>query len=436
MSRGVTTLILIVVLAGLGGYIYFVDRERPAAGTEEPKAKAFAVSPENIEEVVVTNAAGEKARVQRVDANWHLVEPEKADADATAVAAVTSSVAALEVQRVVDENPSELSQYGLMPPRIDLAFRVRGEKDFQRLLVGEKTPTGGDLYAKKPNETRVFLISSYLDGSFNRTAFDFRDKAVLKFEREMADGVEIAAGPQALQLSREGTEWKLLKPVAARADYAGAEGIITRLSTGQMQKVVENEPKDLRQYGLDRPSLSATVSSGSSRATLLLGRTTEGGYFAKDATRPAVFTVDEGLATELKKTVADLRRKDMFDARSFTVNRIDVQRGAEKLAFEKAKEGEKDVWKNAAGQVVDSAKVEDLVTKLSNLRATTFEASNAALKTPMLTVTMRFDENKNETASFGRGGADVYGSRTDEPVAARLEANVFDEAMKAVDAMK
>jgi hypothetical protein len=436
MGRGVTPIILIVVLAGLGGYIYFVDRERPAAGTEEPKAKAFDVSPENIEEVLVTNAAGEKARVQRVDANWHLVEPEKADADATAVAAVTSSVASLEVQRVVDENPSDLSQYGLMPPRIDLAFRVRGEKDFQHLLVGEKTPTGGDLYAKKPNENRVFLISSYLDSSFNRTAFDFRDKSILKFEREMADGVEITAGPQTLQLSRQGTEWKLLKPVAARADYAGAEGIITRLSTGQMQKVVENEAKDLRQYGLDRPSLSATVSSGSNRATLLLGRTTEGGYFAKDASRPAVFTVDEGLATELKKTVADLRRKDMFDARSFTTTRVEIQRGAETLAFEKTKEGEKDVWKNAAGQVVDSAKVEDLVTKLSNLRATSFEASNAALKMPVLTVTLRYDENKNETASFGRAGADVYGSRSDEPVAAKLEANVFDEAMKAVDAMK
>jgi hypothetical protein len=436
MGRGVTTLILVVVLAGLGGYIYFVDRDRPVAGTEPPKAKAFDVSPENIEEVVVTNAAGEQARVQRQDANWFLVEPEKAEADSVAVASVTSSVASLEVQRVVDENPTNLSQYGLEPPRIDLAFRVKDSKDFQRLLVGEKTPTGGDLYAKKPNENRVFLISSFLDSSFNRTAFDFRDKTILKFEREMADGVEIAAGPQTVQLSRQGTEWQLLKPVAVRADYAGAEGIITRLSTGQMQRIVENEATDLRQYGLDRPSLTATVSVASSRATLLLGRTTEGGYFAKDAARPTVFTVDEGLATELKKTVADLRRKDVFDARSFTTTRVEVRRGAETLAFEKTKEADKEVWKNAAGQVVDSAKVEDLMTKLSNLRATSFEDAHASLKMPVLTVTVRFDENKTETASFGRAGADVYASRGDEPGAAKLETNLFDEAIKAVDALK
>jgi hypothetical protein len=437
MGRLISTLILIVVLAGLGGYIYFVDRERPVSGTEEAKPKAFDVSPENIEEVQITNAAGEKARVQRVDANWLLVEPEKADADATAVASVTSSVASLEVQRVVDENPSDLTQYGLNPPKIDLAFRVKDQKDFQRLLVGDKTPTGGDLYAKKANENKVFLISSFVDSSFNRTAFDFRDKTILKFEREMADGVEIVSGATTVQLSRTGTEWRLLKPVAVRADYAGAEGIITRLSTGQMQRVVANETADLGQYGLDRPSVSATVSSGSSRATLLLGRATEGGFFAKDAARPVVFAVDEGLATELKKTVADLRRKDIFDARSFTANRIELRRGAESYTFEKTKEGEKDVWKNASGQVADSAKVEDLMTKLSNLRAVSFEPSApAALKTPALTVTVRYDEDKTETATFGRSGADVYGSRADEPAAAKLEASVFDEAMKALDAMK
>lgn len=435
--RGLTsTIILVVVLAGLVGYIYFVDADRPAAGTEEAKPKAFDVSPENIEEVLIKNAAGETARVQRVDANWQLVEPEKADADAAAVASVTSSVASLEVQRVVDEKPSDLAQYGLSPPRLDVSFRVKDQKEFQRLLVGEKTPTGGDLYAKKPNESQVFLISSYLDTTFNKTAFDFRDRSILKFEREMADGVEIVRGPTTVQLARVGTEWRILKPIAVRADYAAAEGVITRLSTGQMQKVVANEAGNLSEYGLDRPALSATVKSGSAQATLLVGKSTEGGLFARDASRPVVFTVEESLATELRKELAEYRRKDLFDARSFTANRIELRRGSETLAFEKSKEGDKDVWKNASGQAIDTAKVEDLLTKLSNLRAQSFEAPHPSLETPVLAATVRFDESKTETATFGRSGADVFGSRSDEPGAAKLETSVFDEAMKAIDALK
>jgi hypothetical protein len=126
----------------------------------------------------------------------------------------------------------------------------------------------------------------------------------------------------------------------------------------------------------------------------------------------------------------------MFDARSFTANRVELRRGAETFTFEKTKEADKEVWKNASGQVVDNAKVEDLVTKLSNLRAQSFEAAHPSLKAPVLTATVRYDESKNETVTFGRAGADVYGSRSDEPAAAKLEASVFDEAMKALDAMK
>lgn len=435
--RGLTsTIVLVVVLAGLVGYIYFVDADRSPSGTEV-KAKAFEVSPENIEEVQIRNAAGEATRVQRVEANWKLVEPEQADADAAAVASVTSSLAGLEVQRVVDENPGDVAQYGLNPPRIDVSFRVKDQKEFQRLLVGEKTPTGGDLYAQKPGETRVFLIAAFLDSTFNKTAFDFRDKTILKFDRDTADGIELARGNTALQLARNGTEWALVKPIAARADYATVEGIMTRLSSAQMQKVVAAEATDLRQYGLDRPSHTLTVTSGSSRATLLLGSAADGALFARDASRPMVFTVEESLATELGKELADFRRKDLFDSRSFTASRVELRRGTETLAFDKTSADGKDAWRNAAGQNVDTAKVEDLLTKLSSLRAQSFNAApHPSLKAPALTVTVRFDQSKNETVTFGRSGSDVFASRPDEPGAARLESTSFDEAITALDALK
>src|SRR5688500_15298742 len=109
--RGLTsTIVLLVVLAGLGGYLYFVDSAR-VPGAEDAKPKAFTVSPENIEEVQVKNASGENARVQRIDTSWQVTEPERTDADATEVAAMTSSLAGLEVQRVIDENPTDLAQY-------------------------------------------------------------------------------------------------------------------------------------------------------------------------------------------------------------------------------------------------------------------------------------------------------------------------------------
>ena len=431
-----STILLLVVLAGLAGYIYFVDANRdPADANANPKA-FVELSADSIEEIEIRNDSDETSLARRVGENWQLVEPNAADADAGVVGTVTSNLASLEVQRVVDENPADLAQYGLNPPRIDVAFRVEDQQDFQRLLVGDKTPTGGDLFAKRPDETRVFLISSFLDSIFNKTPFDLRDKAVLKFERDTADGIEIAGGSTDIQFAKNGTDWRIVAPVAARADYAAVEELMTRLSSTHMQEVVAPEASDLSAYGLDRPAMTATVVSGSARATLLIGSADEGGRFAKDAARPEIFTVAESLFTDLAKDLPEYRLKDMFDARSWTADWVETRRGDETLSFEKSSDGE-ETWRNASGQTIDTADVVDLLTKLSNVRAQSFEATvPASLEMPAVTVTIRFDSDKTETVAFGRSATDVFASRSDEPGAARVDAMAFDEAVKAVDALK
>ena len=437
MGRTVSTIAGVVILLLLGGYIYFYEWDTPPSSAEE-KEKAFAgVQSDAIEEVVIKAAGGETTRATKTAAGWQLVEPAKAEADASELSSVTSNLSSLEVQRVVDENPTDLARYGLNPPRVDVAFRQKGEKNLRHLFIGEKTPTGSDLYAKLQDGKRVFLVGSFLDNTFNRTPFDLRDKSVLEFDREKVDSVELTSDGATTQFARSGSDWKVSKPIAARGDYGAIEGVVTRLSSGQMQRIVEAEPADLKQYGLDRPALTATVNTGSARAALLLGRTEGGSVYAKDASRPMVFAVEETLATDLKKPVGEFRRKDLFDFRAFNAQRVEIKRGADTFAFEKSKDKDgKEIWKNGAGQNADTAKVEDLLTKLSNLRAASFEpAAHAALKSPELTVTARYDD-KTETVQFGRGGADVYASRSDEPGSAKLEASPYDEALKALDALK
>ena len=433
-----STILLLVVLGGLVAYIYFVDSKKPASGTQT-KDKAFAaLDAAQIEEVQLKSESGETSRVQKAGETWKLVEPEAVEADSVALSTLTTTIAGLEIERVVDENPSDVKQYGLDPARVDVGFRVKGETQFRHLLVGQKTPTGGDLYAKKPDEKRVFLIPSYHDTGLNRTPFDLRDKDVIKFERDKADGLEITHEGTTRQFARTGMEWKLVKPVAARGDYAAIEGEVTRISSLQMHKIVAQQATDLKPYGLDKPDFTVTVASGSARATLLIGKKGEDGLYAKDVARPLVFTLEETITQDFTKSIGDYIRKDMFDSRSFTTNRIELQRGAETFAFEKSKGADgKDTWKNAAGKTLDTAKVEDLLAKMSNLRATTFEPTvSPSLKTPALTVTVRFDENKMETVMFGQSGIDVFGKRADEPASAKLDSMLFDEMMKTLDTLK
>ncbi len=112
------------------------------------------------------------------------------------------------------------------------------------------------MYAVKAGEKHVFLVSAFQETSFNREPFDLRDKRILNFERDKADTLALVKGANAIELSRTGSDWTVVKPVPARSDYSAVEGLLTRLSSANMTKLVEANAKDLAKYGLDKPAMT------------------------------------------------------------------------------------------------------------------------------------------------------------------------------------
>ena len=97
-----STLALLVILIGVVAYIYFVDSKEPTGDTET-KEKAFTdVKADDIEELQIKSADGQTTRLQKADGRWQLVEPIKADADQTEATNITSSLASIDITRVVD----------------------------------------------------------------------------------------------------------------------------------------------------------------------------------------------------------------------------------------------------------------------------------------------------------------------------------------------
>ena len=437
MGRVWSTLALVVVLGGLVGYIYFVDSKSEPGGTTVKEKPFGSLQADDVEEVQVKSADGETTRVQKSDGKWQVVEPVKADADASELTTIASSIATLEINRVVDENASDLKQYGLEPARVEVAFRSKGQKDLKHLQIGEKTPTGSDLYARFPDQKRVFLVSSFLDTTFNKSTFALRDRRILLFDRNMVDGLELTSGATKTTLTKSGSDWRLASPISVRADFAAVEGALERLSSTQMQGIVDPEGKDLAKYGLTKPTGTINVKAGSSNATLTLGSTENALLFARDSSRPLVFTIAPVLKDDVIRTVADFRRKDLFDGRAFTTTKAEFKRGAETIVLEKSKgKDDMDVWKSS-GKDVDAMKADDLLTKVTGLRAASFEDKpHPSLKSPALVVSVTYGENKQETVTFARSGTDVFASRSDEPGTAKVDGSGLDDVMKAIDAVK
>jgi hypothetical protein len=442
--RGLRSFVgLLTVLIALGAYLYFVESKRTPGDAAEKKDKVFTVEADKIEEVTIKSEAGETTTLKKAGTEWQMVAPAPAPVDVAEVSGITSNLSTLEQQRVIDENPSDLARFGLTEPRIQVTFKAGGQE--QKLLIGSKTPTGSDLYAKTAAEPKVFLIASYLDSTFNRTTFDLRDKSALKFDRDSADSLEVATADRPLKFAKSNGEWQVTQPPVSRSDPAAIEGLITRLASLQMKTLAAAEPADLKSYGLDRPAASVRIGTGSSLATLLLGSAAEeGSVYAKDASRPAVFTVEATLLEDLKRDAGAYRQKDLFDARAFNTTRVEVARGGAGQVFEKTTVKDKDgkeeqKWRQTApaGKDVDGSKVDALLSSLTGARADSFVDRIPAAAKPDAVFGVKFDEGrKDERVTFLRAGADAYAVRDDAEGGAKIPAAVLDEILKALDALK
>ena len=202
--RGLRSFIVLLVIAiPLGWYAYRESKKGPV--DDSPKHdKVFTVEADKIEELQIKSEAGEHTTLRKKGTAWEIVQPVAAPSDEAAVSGITSNLASVEVQRVIDENPADVKEFGLAEPRVEVAFKAAGQE--RRLQIGQKTPSGSDVYAKLADQKKVFLIPSHLDSTFNRGTFDLRDKSVLKVDREKVDSLEVTAAGRTIRFQKQNGE--------------------------------------------------------------------------------------------------------------------------------------------------------------------------------------------------------------------------------------
>jgi hypothetical protein len=372
-----------------------------------------------------------------------MTEPEATDADVTEASSLATNIASMEQTRVVDENAGDLAPYGLAEPRLRIAFKAEGDKSGE-VHLGDKTPTQGDVYAVKPGTRKVFLVSSYLETTFDKKPFDLRDKRVVKFERDKVDSLEITRGKDSIRMTRKDSDWKVESPVAGRGDYSTIEGLLTRLSTAAMSEIVDANATDAKKYGLDAPSMRIAIGSGSSQAVLEIGSSAGDKPYARDRSRPMVFTLETTLADDLKKPFDQYHKKDLFDSRPFSMEKVRVTRTVDGAAktweFSKIKRDDADVWQITpdGGQAadVDRQKLDDLLNKLTDLKmeALVDSTRQTGLATPILNVGVSYDNGKFERVRIGRAGGQHYGNREGEQATGEVSGSAVDAALTALEA--
>jgi hypothetical protein len=282
-----------------------------------------------------------------------------------------------------------------------------------------------------------------LQTAADKQPFDFRDKSALTFDQTKVQSLELASTAQIIRLEKSGEEWKIVKPLEAPADFVSVNGLIGQLQSAQMTALKDRpeDLKDLGQYGLDKPEIVATIGTSSGTLTFELGKTADAGaVWARERSKPAIFSVNNGVAEELRKTVADLRRKEVFDFRPYNTTRFEMTRDKVTRAFERVKgtgENAADTWKqiSPAAKAVDTSNLEGALLDFSNMRAESF-VDRPPSATSAATFVVKFDDGKKEErVTIATSGSGVFATRADQPGALKIEAGKYEEAIKKLDAL-
>lgn len=451
-----STLMLLVVFVSLGAYVYFVELERRPASETPPNESLLDIAAEEFSRLTIGVEDEETVLTLSDDGDsWQVTAPVTAPADDMQVSSMTSALASLEIRRIVDDAATDLIPFGLDEPVVEVGFVSSGDGQEQRLLIGDTTPTGGERYATLADSGRVVLIASNLDTTFGKSTFALRDKAILGFDTSDVDQFQIESNGTSIRLAKNANEWRLQEPWDVRAEFSTVEGTVGRLSTGQMRSVAAEGMSDtgtaeerLAEYGLSEPRLTAVLRLGSATATLLVGdQAPDGTSYARDASRAVVFTIDESLVTDLERSADAYRDKDLFDFRPFNASWIEIEQSDTTVVFEKAgTEGDESEpsWARVSPQSgdVDRSEMDDLLAKLSNLRAESFIESRAERglddTTVLATIGVKFNaggaegSDQEERVTLWRSGDTTYGVHGDEPGAAVLGTGATDDALEAL----
>src|SRR6478609_9269503 len=175
---------LLVVLTGLS---YWSNKRKAAADAKPPadaSPKVLTIPDDQFKQIKIAKTGGDTTLLARGDDNkWKITQPKPLNADQDSVSSLVSTLSSLSSDRLIEDKASDLAQYGLNKPTIEVTITKKDGKT-ETVLLGDDTPTGGGQFAMRQGDPRVFTIASYVKSSVDKTYKDLRDKRLLTFDSD------------------------------------------------------------------------------------------------------------------------------------------------------------------------------------------------------------------------------------------------------------
>lgn len=432
-----TTLVLFGVLALLSLGYYFLELKEVE---KEAKTKLVSFQEEEVSSFSIRR--GEKViTLERGENGWRMSEPVEDRADEKEIIALLGNVIRAKTERTLDTSGDSLADFGLQPPPIIFTVHLKEKETPFILEVGNTTPAGFSVYARRKGEEKILLAPDTVKTSLEKDAFAFRSKVLLSFAQEAVQAVSLRTDSLHVRLERqEKGKWRITEPVEVAADSGKVSDLLRSLTQDQIQGFPD-KPASLKMVGLDPPRGEIRLTlDGGTEATLLLGereKKEKGGVYARRSGEEQVLVLKETFLKEIPKQVADLRDRTLLAVDREKVDTIELVTPKGRTVLSKA--GGTWSMKEPEEASADQRMVNDLLWVLTSTRVKEFVDDDAktlkpyGLDAPPVTVRLLDPQGKPlSTLTLARASNDegAYVRVGDSQAVTLVEARLYEQLDK------
>jgi hypothetical protein len=331
-------IILLVVLGLLLGTYFVVIKklgaQQPDNGTGSI-VKIVNINTNDIVEMTVQNKEGKYVFVKNGE-EWKLSAPYTFKIDNNAVNSLAINVSSLTASKVLEENATNLAQYGLDKPDV-ITIKTKDGK-LTVVEVGDEAPTRSGYYAKGQGSNKVYLIDSYTGEKLKISENTIRVKNL--FDVTSADVIAFGMdrkGKTVFSSKKfDDTTWTMSYPINANVELGEVTPMIDAVTKSTVINYVESNAADLSQYGLDKPSYAFDFETSKGKSKLLLGKEKIKGteIFAKLDNSNEVFTVDYSTFTFVDKPLKEIMEVFAYIPNIGDVNKIVLEMDGHKDTYD------------------------------------------------------------------------------------------------------
>ena len=363
-----TLLALALVVAALGAFIVFFERDLPS--TDERRQLDSKALPFEVDDVIAIavergDSTTRLARSGEREDEWRLTGPLEARADAGEIGDLLGDLQTLEKLRTLaDVAPEDV---GLDTPRLLLSIETAAAK--WTVKVGSKVPATDDVVIAVDHGAPVVTSSLFID-RIDREPGAWRDRKVVPGGKTNIQRISVSGPGGELVLVDGESGFLVQAPVEDDANGEQVLELLTELAGLEARTFIDGNPsratRDPKALGLDSPEYLLTVTLVDREEPLVIGlagRTDEAGYLYASADGQ-IFTVDTKLPEILNRPAVSWQSLAWSGLRAFEVDAVMLTYGETASEF-KRQSGE---WRRD-GEEISYTSVGDFLDAIAAVRA-------------------------------------------------------------------